>query len=99
MTHQTPSGEEAADDAASQRPVDCAEALAKLFSFLDAEIGEVEGDRIRQHLADCEPCLTEYDIEDHVKKLVKRSCTECAPPELHVRIRQQLTVLRTQTLG
>ncbi|WP_307844750.1 mycothiol system anti-sigma-R factor [Actinotalea solisilvae] len=79
--------------------VDCAEALSKLFAFLDAEIGEAEGDLIREHLADCEPCLAEYDIEDHVKKLVKRSCSDCAPPELHVRIRQQLTVLRTQTLG
>ncbi len=99
MTHETPS--ERADHGAGteQRPVDCTEALKKLFAFLDAEIGEAEGDRIRQHLADCEPCLAEYDIEDHVKKLVKRSCADCAPPELHVRIRQQLTVLRAQTLG
>ena len=76
--------------------VDCSEALARLFEFIDAEIDEVEGDRIRQHLADCEPCLSEYDVADHLKKLVRRSCAEAAPAELHVRIRQQLTVLRAQ---
>jgi anti-sigma factor (TIGR02949 family) len=76
--------------------VDCSEALARLFEFLDTEIGEVDGDRIRQHLADCEPCLGEYDAGDHLKKLVRRSCAEAAPAELHVRIRQQITVLRTE---
>lgn len=80
----------------SEHEVDCNEALARLFEFIDAEIGEVEGDQIRRHLADCEPCLTEYDIADHLKKLVRRSCLESAPDELHVRIRQQLTVLRSQ---
>ena len=80
-------------------PVDCAEALAKLFSFLDAEIDQADGDRIRQHLADCEPCLTEYDIEDHLKKLVRRCCSDVAPVELHVRIRHQMAVLRSVTPG
>lgn len=76
--------------------VDCSQALARLFEFLDAEIGEAEGDRIRQHLADCEPCLGEFDAGDHLKRLVRRSCAEHAPAELHVRIRQQITVLRRE---
>jgi len=69
-------------------------ALERLSEFLDSELAENDGDRIREHLADCEPCLSEYDLEDHIKKLVRRSCTESAPPELHVRIRTRLTVLR-----
>lgn len=77
-------------------PASCAEALARLFEFLDAEIDEADGDRIRAHLADCEPCLSEFDATDHLKKLVRRSCSETAPAHLHVRIRQQLTVLRVQ---
>ena len=82
---------------AGRPPADCTEALTRLFEFLDSEIDEAESDRIRQHLADCEPCLSEYDIEDHLKKAVRRSCSETAPAELHVRIRQQLTVLRSGT--
>lgn len=79
-----------------EHEVDCGEALARLFEFIDAEIGELEGDRIRRHLADCEPCLSEYDVADHLKKLVRRSCADVAPVELHVRIREQLTALRDQ---
>ena len=77
-------------------PADCSEALSRLFEFLDAEVDELDGDRIRQHLADCEPCLGEYDIEQHLKSLVRRSCHDVAPTELHLRIRQQLTVLRAE---
>ena len=77
--------------------VNCQQALDKLFEFLDAELPEADGDRIREHLAYCEPCLAEYDIEEHVRALVRRSCSECAPVELHVRIREHLTVLRTQS--
>jgi anti-sigma factor (TIGR02949 family) len=80
-------------------PVECREALERLSEFLDSELAESDGDRIREHLADCEPCLSEYDLEDHIKKLVRRSCSESAPPELHVRIRTQLTVLRGELPG
>ena len=80
-----------------QPDVDCTQALSRLFEFLDAEISEADGDRIRQHLADCEPCLAEYDIEDHLKKLVRRSCHEQAPVELQLRIRAHLAVLRAES--
>ena len=78
---------------------DCSEALARLFEFLDAEIAEADSDRIRQHLADCEPCLSEYDAGDHLKKLIRRSCSDVAPDELHVRIREQLATLRIRYAG
>jgi anti-sigma factor (TIGR02949 family) len=74
--------------------VRCQEALERLSEFLDSELDEVDGDRIRVHLADCEGCLSEYDVEDHIKKLVKRSCKELAPPELHLRIASRLILLR-----
>jgi mycothiol system anti-sigma-R factor len=83
-------------DPTSPHSPECSEALARLFEFLDAEITEVDGDRIRQHLADCEPCLSEYDAGDHLKKLVRRSCSDVAPAELHVRIREQLVELRAR---
>ena len=75
---------------------DCEEALTHLAEFLDSELAETDCGRIRQHLADCEPCLAAYDAQDHLKKLVRRSCGEIAPAELHVRIRAQLTVLRAR---
>lgn len=85
-----------ADAPGATAPVDCEQALGRLFEFLDSELPEADGDRIRAHLEYCEPCLAEYDVEEHVRALVKRSCSECAPVELHLRIREHLTVLRTQ---
>jgi len=81
---------------AHRGPVNCSEALARLFEFLDSEVAEADADRIREHLADCEPCLAEFDVEHQLKNLVRRSCAEVAPMQLHLRIRQQLTVLRIQ---
>jgi len=84
------------DDGVPAERVDCAQAIDQLFEFLDAEIDNERGDLIRVHLASCEQCLAEYDVVDHIKALVKRSCDERAPDELHVRIRTQLTVLRAE---
>lgn len=82
------------DDAPNR--VDCAQAIEQLFEFLDAEIDDERGDLIRVHLASCETCLAEYDVVDHIKALVKRSCGEQAPAELRARIRAQLTVVRSE---
>ncbi len=76
--------------------VNCEQALGMLFEFLDSELPDADSDRIRAHLEYCEPCLAEYDIEEHVRALVKRSCCESAPVTLHVRIREHLTILRSQ---
>ena len=83
------------DDAPEQR-VDCAQAVAQLAEFLDSEIDEERGDLIRYHLASCEHCLHEFDVVDHIKALVKRSCGEQAPLELHARIRARLVVARDE---
>ena len=77
------------------RTVDCVEALTHLAEFLDSELPDDDGDAIRRHLAECEPCLAAYDAQDLVKKLVRRSCCEQAPTELHLRIRTRLAVWRT----
>lgn len=75
---------------------ECREAVDNLFEFLDSELPEIDGDRIRQHIADCERCLAEYDVEDHLRQLVRRSCSESAPAELHLRIKAHIAVLRAQ---
>jgi mycothiol system anti-sigma-R factor len=86
-TEDTPCG-------GSDSGVDCREALDRLFEYLDEEMPGADMVRIRAHLDECAPCLRELGIEEHVKKLVRRSCSEEAPAQLHVRIREQITVLR-----
>lgn len=91
------------DESARHDP-ECADALERMFLFLDNEMDEADCTRIRQHLADCEPCLEKYDLEGMVKSLVNRACGCDKPPEnlrtkVQSRIRQvQVELTRTQGL-
>ena len=76
---------------------DCDEALAHLWEYLDAELGQVEAARIRAHLITCRGCHAEHDVELVIKQLVRRGCTEQAPSALRVRIREQIMLLRTMS--
>ncbi|MGH3355631.1 MAG: mycothiol system anti-sigma-R factor [Nocardioidaceae bacterium] len=69
---------------------DCAEVLENLFLFLDREIGEASCAEIQHHLDECAPCLAKYNLEQVVKTLVARSCSEPAPPSLRDRVLLQI---------
>lgn len=79
--------------------MDCSQALDRLFAYLDSELDPAAVAEMRQHLAECEPCFAEYGVEERVKFILRRSCAEKAPVELHMRIREQLVVLRTELRG
>ncbi|MDO9377831.1 MAG: mycothiol system anti-sigma-R factor [Nocardioidaceae bacterium] len=74
---------------------DCVRALDSLYLFIDRELDEASWDEIHAHIADCEPCLTAFDLEKMVKTLVARSCTESAPAPLRDRV---LTSIRTVSI-
>lgn len=65
---------------------DCAEALERMFVFLDSELADADRDQIQRHLDACAPCLDEYALERLMKAVVARSCTERAPDELRQRV-------------
>ncbi len=64
----------------------CIDILRRMYFFIDNELAGADAEEIRQHLADCGPCLREVDIERLVKELIARSCTERAPVELRQRV-------------
>ena len=72
----------------------CADALDRLWEYLDAELGAVDAATVRAHLSECQGCLEEYDVDVVVKTLVRRGCQEAAPDGLRLRIHEQLTVMR-----
>jgi len=80
---------------------DCEKALRNLYNFLDHELDGASCQEIQTHLDDCSDCLTEYHLEEIVKSLVGRSCTETAPPPLRekvlYRIRSIEVEIRTET--
>jgi len=69
----------------------CTEALLRVYEYLDAELDLGDLDRIREHLAECPPCVREYGIEEEIKVLVQRShpC-DTAPSSLRLRVMSAL---------
>jgi mycothiol system anti-sigma-R factor len=82
-----------ADDA------DCAQALARVYEYLDGELSPNDLDRIREHIEDCGPCLQQYDLDIALKALVRRSCQESAPADLRERIMVKITEIRIEIGG
>jgi len=77
-----------------QRSVDCREVLAEVYFYLDAECADARRVIIKQHLAECSPCLAEYGIEQDVRALVQRCCKqEKAPEEIKLRLKAKLELL------
>ena len=75
---------------------ECREALEKLYAVIDSELANADIATIERHLAECAPCLSEYDVERIIKKIVARSCHEHAPEPLRARV---LTTIRTVSVS
>ena len=74
----------------------CAEVLDHLYEFLDSELPDSSCAQIRQHLDECAPCLREHGIEEAVKSLVKRSCSEPAPDALRAKVLVKIQQVRVE---
>ena len=75
----------------------CAEVLDHLYEYLDHELPEQNAyAKIRQHLEECAPCLHEYGIEEAVKTLVRRSCSELAPDALRAKVMLKIAEVRVE---
>ena len=76
---------------------DCREVLVKVYAYLDGELDGETVQKIKVHLEECGPCLSEYDLDVALKQLVRRSCGgDCAPEELRARIMTQISEVRLQ---
>ncbi len=78
---------------------DCSEALLRIYEFLDGEMGPEECQKIQAHLDACGPCLKQYNVDQALKAMVKRSCAcEEAPVELRTTILHRLTMIRVESI-
>lgn len=68
----------------------CQEALERLEAYLDGELPHEDVDDIRHHLAACYPCTDRVSFEEQLRAIVRRECTDEAPPRLLVRIEEAL---------
>lgn len=65
---------------------DCASVLEQVYEYIDHEMDDDDLATVKQHLDECRPCLAEYGLEQAVKSLVHRCCSEVAPEDLRAKV-------------
>ncbi len=79
---------------------DCRDVIDRVYEYLDGEMTAHDVAKIRQHLDECGPCLSQYDLDEVLKALIRRSCVcEVAPDSLRERIMVRITEVRLQLDG
>jgi mycothiol system anti-sigma-R factor len=74
-------------DCGDSSELNCADALERVYLFLDGEIRATDAVQAKRHLDECRPCLREYGLEEEIKRLVHRSCrNEQVPSGLRERV-------------
>jgi len=65
---------------------DCEETKALVHEYLHNELLPEDQQDITAHLALCDSCEQEYDVEVHLNEVIQRSCHEAPPKELAERV-------------
>jgi mycothiol system anti-sigma-R factor len=66
----------------------CADAMQRLYWYLDGELDDARRQVIRRHLDECLPCLEAFDFEAELRVLIASRCREQVPQSLRLRISQ-----------
>ncbi len=71
--------------------MNCTDCLEKLDQYVDRELTDSELAEVRRHLEDCPPCEDHYQLQVHMRRVVKVCCDQgMAPEQLRSRLRQIL---------
>jgi mycothiol system anti-sigma-R factor len=71
--------------------VNCREAFAKLYEYLDKELCEDDKKHLDQHHEICSDCLKKYELEEEFNKVIKQKiCSKPDVTHLKNRIREQI---------
>jgi anti-sigma factor (TIGR02949 family) len=78
--------------------IDCREALAKLYDYIDGELDSADRDAFQAHLEACRPCLSYYEFERFFTEFLRRHTPQpCVREEFKSRLLARLSDER-QTL-
>jgi mycothiol system anti-sigma-R factor len=69
---------------------DCADAVARLYEYLDGELDSGSIEVVEAHLVHCSPCLEAFDFESELKRVVASKCSERIPEDLKLRLLELL---------
>lgn len=80
--------------------MNCEEALAQVYLYLDGELCDVDCESFLAHVNDCAPCLEEMGVEQQVKQLVQRCCGgEQASADLKEQVLSKLRAFAPGNVG
>lgn len=65
----------------------CADAVERLYPYLDSEIGRLAQMKIRWHLRKCEPCAGAFSFQAGLSVVITEALAEDCPPEVVDRLR------------
>jgi mycothiol system anti-sigma-R factor len=71
-------------------PLDCREALHRIYHFLDGELTSGRRHEIESHLDRCSPCLDLFGFEKELRRVVADKCRDAVPQGLRERIAEAL---------
>jgi mycothiol system anti-sigma-R factor len=74
----------------------CSEVLDRVYEFIDGELDGERRHQIKHHLDECGPCMAEFGLEEQVKAIVKRSCSDPAPAELRAKVLRHIAAARAE---
>ena len=76
--------------------VPCSEVLDRVYEYIDGELDSAKKHEVKEHLEECSPCLQEFGLEEAVKAIVKRSCSDPAPPDLRAKVLSHIAAARNE---
>ncbi|MEX3609584.1 mycothiol system anti-sigma-R factor [Rothia sp. LK2588] len=72
----------------------CNQKLGSIYEYLDGALSCEDLKELNEHLASCDHCAREYDLEKVIRGLMKRCCCETAPQDLKAKIRQRIDEIK-----
>ncbi|RKR73729.1 zf-HC2 domain-containing protein [Frondihabitans australicus] len=72
----------------------CDKAKAELVEYLHNELARDDASDIREHMAGCADCSSEFHVNVVMTETVQRACRETAPEELRVQVLARLRDLQ-----
>lgn len=76
--------------------INCKEAVARLWSYLDRNLGRVDEEELEAHLGLCRHCCGELEFARRVRGLLRRTGSAAEiPPQARVRLDTLLKELET----
>lgn len=69
------------------KPINCEEALKRLFEYIDHELHSHQHDEMEEHLSRCRSCYSRLEFEKRLHQHLKDATQKKAPEELHNKVK------------